>query len=143
MLVTAALAVAVYLTRTADVEVGLPPGADDDACAAAGARWPAEVAGEAARPTAPEHRAVRAWGNPAVIARCGVPPLGPTTEQCISVDGIDWVASRLDDGVRLTTFGTTPAIELLVPQDYAPAPLLLPGFAEAAGELPPNGRRCS
>ena len=43
------------------------------------------------RDTDPAGTAVHAWGDPAVIARCGLPALGPTTEQCISVDGVDWV----------------------------------------------------
>lgn len=143
VLVTAALGLAVYLTRTADVDVAVPAMGEDPACTAAGAVWPAEVAGQGVRETTARHVAVGAWGDPAIIARCGVPPLGPTTDQCITVDGIDWVATELSDGVRLTTFGRAPAIEVLVPSDYSPAPLLLPGFAAAAQQLPTNGRECS
>ena len=76
-----------------------------------------------------------AYGDPAIIARCGVPALGPTTDDCIEVDGMGWVAQGLSDGTRFTTFGRDPAIEVLVPKDYAPEPLLLPAFTEAAEQL--------
>ena len=49
--------------------------------------------------TAPTSPAVQAWGDPAIIARCGVAALGPTTDQCIDVDGVGWVARQLSDGV--------------------------------------------
>lgn len=143
VLVTAGLGLAVLLTRTGPVDVALPPEARGPACQAAGQVWPSEVAGQGTRDTDPADRSVSAWGDPPVIARCGLPALGPTTEQCISVDGIDWVAQDLSDGTRLTTFGRDPAIEVLVPDAVAQAPLVLPGFARAAAELPENGRRCS
>ena len=85
---------------------------------------------------------MRAWGDPPIIARCGVPPIGPTTDQCIDVSGIDWVAHRLTDGVRFTTYGRTPAIEVLVPSAYQPEPLLLPALGAAAAASPQGGRRC-
>jgi hypothetical protein len=84
----------------------------------------------------------RAWGDPAVIATCGWPPLAPTTQECLDVDGVYWVVERLSDGVRFTTFGRDPAIEVLVPHAYAPEPLLLPAFAPAVRALPENGRAC-
>lgn len=88
-------------------------------------------------------RDVRQWGDPAIIATCGWPALGPTSDQCLDVDGVDWVAQELSDGVRFTTFGRDPAIEVLVPDAYAPAPLLLPAFNAAAKALPTNNRTCS
>jgi hypothetical protein len=85
---------------------------------------------------------VRAWGEPAIIARCGLPPIGPTTDQCLDVSGVDWVAHRLTDGVRFTTYGRTPAIEVLVPSAYQPEPLLLPAFGKAASAIPASTRHC-
>jgi hypothetical protein len=142
VLVTAGLALGVLLTRTGPVDVAIPDGGDDPACLDAGTRWPLEVAGEDERDTDPAGTAVHAWGDPAVIARCGLPALGPTTEQCISVDGVDWVARELSDGTALTTFGRSPAIEVLVPDEVGQAPLVLPAFADAAKALPTNGRQC-
>ena len=84
------------------------------------------------RDTSPPTPAVAAWGDPAVIARCGVAAPGPTETECLEVDGVGWIPEELADGTRFTTFGTEPAIEVLVPGDYAPEGLLLPVFAAAA-----------
>lgn len=140
-----ALAAAVVLLAgcSSAVEVRVPDRGADAACASAASRWPDELAGHAVVETEPSDPAVRAWGDPAIIARCGVPAIPPTTEQCIVVDEIDWVAEDLDDGTRLTTFGRDPAIEVLVPEDYGPAPLLLPSLSDAAAALPRNDLACS
>ncbi len=124
------------------VEVAAPPQAGSAACAAAADRWPATVSGEGRVETTADTDAVAAWGDPPVIARCGLSALGPTTEQCLDVDGVDWVVRPASDGAVFTTFGRDPAIEVLVPQAYAPEPLLLPAFGPAARSLPSNGRTC-
>jgi hypothetical protein len=124
------------------VEVTAPPQAGTAACTAAASHWPATISGRERVETTAGTDAVAAWGDPPVIARCGVSALGPTTEQCLDVDGIDWVVREASDGAVLTTFGRDPAIEVLVPDAYAPEPLLLPAFAEAARALPSNGRTC-
>jgi hypothetical protein len=117
------------------------------ACESPMARMPRSVGGQPADEVTvsegTDPRDVRQWGDPAIIATCGWPALGPTPEQCLDVDGVDWVAERLSDGVRFTTFGRDPAIEVLVPDAYDPAPLLLPAFGPAAKALPANGRTCS
>jgi len=101
------------------------------------------VSGERPVPVSPEAPAVRGWGDPAIIARCGLAPLGPTTEECVVVDGVDWVVTPLSDGTRFVTYGRAPAIEVLVPRHYAPEPLLLPAFSPAARALPTTERHCS
>jgi len=87
--------------------------------------------------------AVHAWGDPAIVARCGVAPPGPTTEDCLSVNGVDWVATPLSDGTRFVTYGRNPAIEVLIPKSDVPGGSLLPVFAAAAQALPETGRHCS
>ncbi len=93
--------------------------------------------------TSPQDPAVAAWGSPAVIARCGVTPEVPTTERCVTVDDIDWIARDLTDGTSFTTYGRDPAIEVLIPSRYRPEALLLPAFNAAASALPRNGHACS
>jgi len=85
---------------------------------------------------------VGAWGDPPIIARCGLAAIGPTTDQCLVVSGVDWVAHRLTDGVSFTTYGRSPAIEVLVPSAYAPESLLLPAFGAAASAIPQGNRHC-
>ena len=117
-------------------------------CEAATNHWPAKVGEQEQRPVSVEGPGrseddARAWGDPAVIATCGWPALGPTTDECLDVDGVFWVVEELSDGAKFTTYGRDPAIVVLVPAAYAPEPLLLPAFGPAAKALPENGRRCS
>lgn len=126
------------------VEVSPPAAASDPACGSVS--WPSEVAGLDRRSTSPDSPATAAWadrGDVAIIARCGVPVPGPTTDECLGVDGVDWIAHRLDDGMRFTTYGREPAIEVLVPNAYAPEPLVLSSFADAAAAGRATGHRCS
>ena len=72
-------------------------------------------------------QATTAWGDPEspIVLRCGVDPLGPTTEHCQTVEtpggpSIDWVTIKNDDDSwTLTTYGRTPAVELHVPASVA------------------------
>ncbi len=124
------------------VEVSVPGAGDGPACRAAAAPWPATVSGMDRRDTDPSSPAVAAWGDPAVVARCGVPALGPTSTECVEVDGVGWIPEPLSDGTRFTSFGTDPAVEVLVPKDYAPEALLLPAFGAVARALPADGLEC-
>lgn len=92
--------------------------------------------------TRPDGPGVAAWGDPAIIARCGVTPPGPTTLECIAVDSVDWIVEPLTDGMVFTTFGRDPAMEVIVPSDYAPEPLMLGAFTGAADVLPHTSLRC-
>jgi hypothetical protein len=122
-------------------QVAAAPAATAAACASPA--WPATVAGRTRVPTDPDSASVAAWGDPALIARCGLEALGPTTDDCVSVDGVDWVVRSLSDGSMATTYGRDPAIEVLAPGTYGPVPLLLPAFSAVARTLPANGRHCS
>ena len=124
------------------VEVAVPAGATGPACLSATLLWPTTVSGMPRRDTDPDSPGVAAWGDPAVIARCGVAALGPTDTECLEVDGAGWIPKALSDGTRFTSFGTDPAVEVLVPKKYAPEALLLPVFAPVAKALPGNGLQC-
>ena len=64
----------------------------------------------------------------AIVLRCGVTPLGPTTDQCVTVtdDGgasVDWVVTADGSGPSgswvFMTYGRTPAVEVTVPKQLA------------------------
>ncbi|WP_329580735.1 DUF3515 family protein [Streptomyces sp. NBC_01361] len=59
---------------------------------------------------------VATWGDRDVVLRCGVKELEPTTNLCITANGVDWVLDEgtlKEDGVSvLTTYGRSPAVEL-------------------------------
>jgi len=140
--VLGATAVVVLSGCSGPVEIAPAPLATADVCRAVSAAWPSDVGGQERREVS-DVGAGAAWGDPAIIVRCGVPALGPTTDDCIEVDGLGWVAQPLSDGTRFTTFGRDPAVEVLVPKAYAPEPLLLPAFTEAAELLPTNTLACT
>lgn len=117
------------------------PDASSAACAKVAAKWPATVAKQDSRETTARTDGVRAWGDPAIIARCGVAPPGPTTDECADVNGVDWVTRRLSDGFSFVTYGRTPAIEVLIPTKYESWPIA--AFTEAAQQIPQGPRRCS
>ncbi|MDQ2783087.1 MAG: DUF3515 domain-containing protein [Actinomycetota bacterium] len=125
------------------VQVSIPVRASDTACTTAAAAWPGSVSGRSVVTTDPVSSAVRAWGDPAIVARCGVDPPGPTTDDCLTVNGVDWVATPLSDGTRFVTYGRDPAIEVLIPRGDQPEGSLLPVFTASADALPTTGRHCS
>jgi len=125
---------------SSSVEVTVPGGAGAPACR--DAAWPATVGGLERRATSPAGPAVAAWGDPPLVARCGVAAIGPTDVECVEVDGQGWVPEPLSDGTRLVSFGTDPAVEVLVPSSFGPAPLVLPAFTPVAAALPRNGLVC-
>ncbi|MCB1239498.1 MAG: DUF3515 family protein, partial [Tetrasphaera sp.] len=76
-----------------------------DACRSATEAFPSTVSGmpRLDSVTAP---GTAAWGDPAVIARCGVPGLAPTDVECVEVDDVGWIPRELSDGTAFTSFGT-------------------------------------
>lgn len=103
------------------VTVDAAPAAADPRCAAviASLRGADELAGRPRREVGAQSAA--AWGDPPVVLRCGVQPLGPSTEGCVSVGGVDWVGPR-DPSVpdaRYTTYGREPAVEVRLPPTAA------------------------
>ncbi|WP_462417843.1 DUF3515 family protein [Kytococcus sp. Marseille-QA3725] len=127
-----------------EVDVTPAPLADEAACREAAGKFPESVAGAVEQPV-PEDAAdsAAAWGNPAIVARCGAADPGPTTDRCLTVRGVDWVVQDLDDGIALVTYGRTPALEVLVPSRYPQSADLVASFADAAKSLEDNGRSCT
>lgn len=102
--------------------VALEPAADatDPACAQVVVALPDAVAGLDIRET--NAQGTGAWGDPAyVILRCGVPSPDPTSSKCLPVDGVDWIRDDTNDpNFAFTTYGRTPAIEIIIDSDGDP-----------------------
>jgi len=80
---------------------------------------------------------VAAWGDPAIVLRCGVPrpaALLPTS-RCDGVNGVGWFTETLGDGYRFTTIGRAAYVEVTVPAHYSPAANALVDLAPAVGRL--------
>ena len=117
-----------------------PDGASD-ACADVLALLPAELAGAARRETG-GGAGTAAWGDPAILLRCGEEPVLASTQPCVTVpgdpEGVDWVVLASDDsGSIVRTFGRDPSVEVEVPASYGPAPVsVLPELGEAVAAVP-------
>lgn len=129
-ILTAGAAVAALALAGCATPVTLDPAPQASApvCAQLLLTLPETLAGADQRSTTTQ--ASRAWGDPAITLRCGVTPLAPTTDRCISVDDgagteVDWVVDELgaqdqDRGTwTFTTYGRVPAVEVVVPVEYA------------------------
>jgi hypothetical protein len=134
---------AFLLLRHQPVEIAVPDGGADPACAAMADRLPSRLLNQERVATSQSSPAVAAWGDPAIIWRCGVTPPGPTTQDCIAVNGIDWVVEPLDDGTGFVSYGRDPAVQVLVPETYAPETFALTALSSAVGTVPQNEHRCS
>ncbi|MEN0129537.1 MAG: DUF3515 family protein [Brevundimonas sp.] len=99
--------------------------ATDPVCADVVLSTPDELSGLPRRDT--NAQATTAWGEPdaAIVLRCGVEPLGPTTDRCVTVEGpggtsVDWVVKEGDTDsddadATFVTYGRVPAVEVTVP----------------------------
>ena len=124
---------------TQPVTFDAAPDATDPDCAAVVVRLPDTVAGLAERET--NAQGTGAWGQPAsVLLRCGVEPPGPTTDRCVSVDGVDWIIDESDAPRFLfTTYGRTPAVEVLVDNDVVSGSTAIADLSPAVAAIPAEG----
>lgn len=132
---------AVVLTGCASVPMQPAEDAGAVECAEVSVRLPETVDNLPKRYT--NAQATGAWGNPAsVLLRCGVETPGPTTDQCISLDGIDWVEDESEAPTyRYTTYGRTPAVEVIIDSSTGVSGLnTLMDLNEAVGYLPQTGQ---
>lgn len=117
--------------------------ANDPKCASVTVLLPDTVAGKKRDQT--NAQATGAWGNPVVVQlRCGVTPLGPTTQPCVTVtsgqDSVDWVLTNDPDSDVLTyvTYGRTPAVEVTIQHGKGGVSdaNVLPDLAQAVAAIP-------
>jgi len=109
-------------TGTPDVRITPPTGADTTPCPAVVDELPVRLDTLDQRVVNPGSSLVRAWGDPAVVLRCGVPDpqdYDPTAT-CFDVNGVGWYAEPQERGVRFTSRWSTPRIEVTVPSTHAP-----------------------
>jgi hypothetical protein len=139
--IPATAAVLISLTGCSPV-VDVSPAKDaaNPACAPMMVALPEAIGDASLRKT--NSQATAAWGDPSrVILRCGVNAPGPTTDRCVSVNGIDWVIKEGDPVYTLTTFGREPATEVLMDPEKISSATVLADLASAAGKIPAS-RNC-
>lgn len=84
-----------------------------------------------------------AWGDGDVILRCGVAPLGPSTDPCQTIGGVDWVIRQSEDRTMFLSYGRAPAVEVSLRGDRPTnAAEVLDAVSPAVATLPSTGRSC-
>lgn len=118
------------------------PQARDPACETALGRLPTSLLGQARGST--DVAGVGIFGDPQIVVRCGVTPLGPTTLPCLTVNEVDWVIDDRADPLVFTTFGRSPSLEVRIPASYPRDgdPAALVDLQPAALSLPKTSLRC-
>jgi hypothetical protein len=102
---------------------------------------PPEISDQQKRQTNSQATAV--WGDPAqLVLRCGVTAPPPSTDPCVSVNGVDWLAKEGEKSWTLTTYGRTPATELVFDPNVIPSSTVLATLSSAASKIPAQ-RNCT
>jgi hypothetical protein len=123
---------------TVRVESPTLHGADASACRALVAALPDRVADQDRRPVEPGDAYAAAWGDPAIVLRCGVGrPAGfDAFSTCQETDGVGWfipedqiTGSPAD--ITMTTIGRTQNVEVRIPADYFPPATTMVDLAPA------------
>ncbi|RKN38815.1 DUF3515 domain-containing protein [Streptomyces hoynatensis] len=111
------------------VTVPTPEGAAAEACRALAGALPDRVADRGRAELDEDSPYVAAWGDPAIVLRCGVPRperLTPGSEtydpasDAVAVNDVSWLLEEQSDGIRFTTTERRVFVEVTVPDDYAP-----------------------
>lgn len=116
--------------------------ANDPACAGVTVRLPEQVAGLDKRET--NAQATGAWGDSgAVQLVCGIEPSGPTTDQCVAVNGVDWI---IDDSAapiyRFEAYGRQPGLAVFVDSEVVSGTEAVLDLSTVARTLPQT-RKCT
>ncbi|MGD9955807.1 MAG: DUF3515 domain-containing protein [Candidatus Nanopelagicales bacterium] len=117
----------------------LPEGSAAYACADLTSSLPEQLLGQNVVATDPQSALINAWGDPAIVTRCGVPtPAALTpTSQLLTVDGVDWLPEQLERGYLFTTVGRSINVEVSVPDAYSPEADALVDISAAVRETIP------
>lgn len=118
-------------TQQLSVEPGL--NGSSEYCTELSQSLPVEIAGELLRATTASESGVTAWGDPAIVLRCGVeePMSLQPTSQLLSVNGVDWLPEELTQGQRFTTINTKEFVEVNIPANYESSSGILVDLANA------------
>ena len=93
----------------------------DLACPVLMGQLPLEVAGETSRQVRSDSPFAYAWGDPAVVLVCGVPPpAGYAADSgTLAISGIEWFVDDSDPAVYVwTTVDRLVPVEIRVPAEY-------------------------
>ncbi len=89
-------------------------------------------------------RVAAAWGDPAIILRCGVekPEALVPSSRCFEVSDVGWFAETTADGYLFTTIGRAFHVSVEVPKTYDPAADALADLASSVKKHDPEKEPC-
>ena len=131
---TVVLAATLLAGCTQTVALEPAENAIDPGCAEVVAHAP-ETVGELTRRDT-DAQGVLAYGDPtSVIVRCGVEEPGPTAAlRCVDTNGINWLRDDTDAPIYVfTTYGRSPATEVIIDRDVISPGLALLDLVSAVG----------
>jgi len=110
--------------------------ANDPNCAEVSVRLPDQIGEFPQRFT--NAQATKAWGEPtAILFRCGLEPVVISTLPCVTASDVDWLVDDSNaPSFRFISFGTTPAVEVIVDSEQASGATALDSVAQAVMKLP-------
>jgi hypothetical protein len=137
------LCLAVVLVGCGKEPVSIPTlqlsAADQAVCQRVVNALPAKVDGQSRRKTQPAEALAGAWGDPAIVAQCGVPlPVGfSRTASCQTADGVGWYVpddqfQNSSSDIVISSAGYRPIVQVTIPGTYRPS-----GLAAAMVQLAP------
>ncbi|MEV7281074.1 DUF3515 domain-containing protein [Streptomyces sp. NPDC093111] len=107
----------------ASVPVPGPAAAEAAVCRSLAKELPGTVAGLERSGTEPDSELTAAWGDAAIVLRCGVPrpeKMNDPQAQGIDADGVNWLYERREgDGPRFTTTYRKAYVEVTLDERYA------------------------
>jgi hypothetical protein len=124
-------------------------GADAAACRALVDALPDSVSDQKRRPVDPEDAYAAAWGDPAIVLRCGVAkPAGlDKLSTCQVANGVGWfipedqITGKPED-IVMTTVGRTQYVEVRIPADDWPPAAAMADLAKAVKSSTREVRPC-
>ena len=122
---------------------------DEAACTSLVDALPDAVSDKERRPVDPEDAHAAAWGDPAIVLRCGVPEPEALddTATCQLVNGVGWFVpqEQIEDqsaDVVMTTIGRTQNVEVTIPAGYRPPAAAMVDLAPAVKKAIREVRPC-
>jgi hypothetical protein len=112
-------------------------GAGNRFCTELGAILPVSLGGALLRDTKPNSPGTKAWGDPAIVLRCGVatPNAYSAASQLLTVNDVNWYPEELEAGVRFTSMETNELVEVSIPVAYETTADVLTELSSAINTL--------
>jgi hypothetical protein len=125
----------------AAVPVPSPPPQEAALCRALHKALPKTLAGLARKDPGPGSDLTAAWGDSAIVLRCGVPrpaKMGDPASLAVEANGVNWMVEQRDSGPRFTTTYRKTYVEVTMNAKFAQDSTPLAALAGPVGKTVPS-----